>query len=99
MIRWIRSKLAYRAFVIVRWWLTDRKAHKLTSIDGLDHHLGAGTFKGGFVQMDPHTRTPVGLVMFWLPEWSVDISGFEKIELTVMRKHPTLNEVVFYVPS
>lgn len=99
MIRRVRAWAAAKILLIVRWWLTDKKAHKLTTIDGVDHHLGSGVFKGGYVSYDPETKAPVGLVMFWLPDWSVDISGFEKIELSAMRKHPTLNEVTFHVPS
>lgn len=99
MIRRLRSWAASRVLLVVRWWLTDRRAHKMMTMDGAEHHLGAGTFKGGYVSRDPLTGDVLGLVMFWLPEWSHDVTGFERVELTTMRKHPTLNEVLFYVPS
>lgn len=99
MIRAFRSWASHRALLGVRWWLTGKRAHKLTTIGGVDHHLGSGVFRGGYVSYDPETRALVGLVMLWLPDWSVDIDGFEKIALSTVRKHPTLNEVTFYVPS
>lgn len=99
MINRIRSWAAGRILLVVRWWLTGRRAHKIRVVDGLEHHMGVGTFMGGFVSRDPETNAPDGLVMFWMPEWSSGVSDFEQIKLTSMHKHPIRNEVVFYVSS